>query len=216
MLKGIIMDFDGVIVDTEAVWCDIFTRWFKENLNYNLTISEFLTCVGSNSDSLFDYLEKERNIYIKRNQFATDTKNMFIKQSNNLPPKEGVTKFINSVKSRGLKLALATSSGRLKPTLHLTRLGIIDKFDEIITSEDVHRIKPYPDLFLKAANKIKTNRKEVLVVEDSLNGLTAGKNAEMRVLIVPNAVTKFSTFTGCYKKVNSLAEVNIDNLIINF
>lgn len=216
MLKGVIMDFDGVIVDTEAVWYDIFAQWFKKNKNYDLSVQQFLLCVGSNSEDLFHSLEKEQGMIINRRKFTEDTQSLFIQRSNTLPPKKGVAEFIESVKSKGLKLALATSSTRLKPTLHLTRLGFIDQFDEIVTAEDVKRIKPYPDLFLKAAEKLKAAREEVLVVEDSLNGFAAGKNAGMRVLIVPNEVTQYSDFTECYKKVNSLADVNAEELIADF
>lgn len=216
MLKGVIMDFDGVVVDTEVVWYDIYAEWFKKHKNYDLSVQEFLLCVGSNSEDLFNSLEKERHIVIDKQQFIKDTQSLFIQRSNTLPPKEGITEFIGSIKSRGLKLALATSSMRLKPTTHLTRLGLINEFDALVTAEDVERIKPYPDLFLKAAEKLKATKDEVLVVEDSLNGLIAGKNAEMRVLIVPNAVTKYSDFTECYIKVESMSDVKVDKLIADF
>lgn len=58
MLKAVIMDFDGVIVDTEVIWFEIFSEWLKKNWNYDLTIEEFLVCVGSHSGELFDMLEK--------------------------------------------------------------------------------------------------------------------------------------------------------------
>ena len=65
-----------------------------------------------------------------------------------------------------------------------------------VTAEDVTRIKPFPDLFLTAASKLALSPGECLVVEDSLNGLKAGQNAGMRVLVVPNDVTKHCKFEG--------------------
>lgn len=215
MLKAVIMDFDGVIIDTEVIWYNIYADWFKKHKNYELHIKEFLICVGSDSGDLFDDLKK-KDIIVDREQFARDTTSSFIEQSNLLPPKEGVIEFVEMVKCRGLKLALATSATRQKPVKHLTRLGLIDKFDELITSEDVNRIKPYPDLFLKAADRLNIQSDEALVIEDSFNGLQAGMNAGMRVLIVPNRVTMHSDFNGYYCRLNSLAEINMDDLLADF
>lgn len=215
MLKAVIMDFDGVIIDTEVVWYRIFADWFRKNRSYELSVQEFLSCVGSNSDDLFDELKK-KNIVIDRKQFAEDTISSFVEQSDILPPKEGVVEFIEAVKSRDLKLALATSAARLKPVKHLTRLGLIDQFDELVTAEDVKRVKPYPDLFLTAVEKLNVKPTQVLVVEDSRNGLIAGVNAKMRTLIVPNDVTRYSEFQDFYHRADSLAEVDVDKLLAEF
>jgi len=209
------MDFDGVIIDTEVVWYRIFADWFRKNRSYELSVQEFLSCVGSNSDDLFDELKK-KNIVIDRKQFAEDTISSFVEQSDILPPKEGVVEFIEAVKSRDLKLALATSAARLKPVKHLTRLGLIDQFDELVTAEDVKRVKPYPDLFLTAVEKLNVKPTQVLVVEDSRNGLIAGVNAKMRTLIVPNDVTRYSEFQDFYHRADSLAEVDVDKLLAEF
>lgn len=216
MLKAVIMDFDGVIIDTEVVWYQIFAKWFQKNKGYELQIQEFLTCVGSNADDLFDNLEEKKNIVVNRVRFAEETTSLFMEQSAWLTPKEGVVDFIKTVKRKGLKLALATSATRIKPQKHLTRLGLIDYFDELVTAEDVTRIKPYPDLFLTAAQKLDTMPGQILVIEDSLNGLEAGLSASMHVLIVPNAVTKYSDFTGCYRQEKSLVNVNMDQLLAEF
>lgn len=216
MLKAVIMDFDGVIIDTEEVWYYIFADWFLKNKGYELKAQEFLSCVGSSPEDLFHTLEEKEDIVVNREQFAKDTTSLFVEQSSMLLPKEGVAEFIEAVKNRGLKLALATSAARVKPVNHLTRLGLIDKFDVLVTAEDVKRIKPYPDLFIKAAEKLNAQPAQTLVIEDSLNGLTAGLHADMRVLVVPNPVTKHSQFKGFYRLANSLAEVNIEELLADF
>lgn len=215
MLKLLIIDFDGLIVDTEVVWHQIYSDWFKRNINYDLSVQEFLICVGSNSDYLFDDLDS-RGIHVDRKEFARSTFKSFIEQSNKLPAKDGVEEFLRNAKLLGLKVALATSSSRKKPETHLNRLGLMKYFDALITADDVDRIKPDPDLFLKAAEIFGCNRDECLVVEDSSNGLRAGLNAQMKVLIVPNDVTIYSDFRGCYLKCESLGKVNLRNVISDF
>ena len=124
--------------------------------------------------------------------------------------------FLRQSKENGLFVALATSSGKKKPTVHLNRLGLMKYFDFLVTAEDVEHIKPAPDLFLAAAEKTEAAPQECLVVEDSLNGLKAGLNAKMRVLVVPNEVTRHCAFEGQYRIENSLADVDVRELIENF
>lgn len=215
MLKTIIMDFDGLIVDTEVVWYHIYVEWFRKEKGYDLSVQEFLACVGSNAEDLFRKLDA-KGIPVDRDAFAKDTFARFIEESSRLPAKPGVEDFLKQAHTNGLSVALATSSGRKKPTVHLERLGLLSYFDLLVTAEDVERIKPHPDLFLKAAEKLGCTPDECLVVEDSLNGLLAGLNAHMRVLVVPNDVTKYCQFEGQYQLCQSLTEVNVPQLIANF
>lgn len=209
MLKAILLDFDGLVIDTEVVWYGIFRDWFKVNTSYDLSIQEFLVCVGSTSQALFDKLKMEQNIIVDTDKFAKDTYEHFIELSNSLPANEGVEDFIKSLKSMNLVLSLATSSRKQKPINHLTRLGLIQYFDQIITADDVLRVKPFPDLFLKAIEVLGVKKDEALIVEDSFNGLQAGIEANIRVMVIPNAVTKHSKFKGYYKKEESLALTSI-------
>lgn len=215
MLKTIIMDFDGLIVDTENVWYHIYVKWFREHKAYSLSVLEFLECVGSNSEDLFRKLD-QKGIHVDREEFSYDTKQSFIEASSVLPAKEGVEGFLRQSKESGLSVTLATSSGRKKPTVHLERLGLMKYFDFLVTAEDVERIKPAPDLFLEAARRTASAPEECLVVEDSLNGLRAGINAGMRVLVVPNEVTRHCAFEGQYRMEASLVDVDVPGLIKDF
>lgn len=215
MLKTIILDFDGLIVDTEVVWFHIYQEWLRRQKGYDLSMQEFLICVGSSNEDLFRALD-DKGIHVDREAFARDTAARFIEESRNLPAKDGVEQFVRQAKENDLFVTLATSAGRKKPTVHLTRLGLLSYFDLLVTAEDVERIKPYPDLFLKVAEKLRCAPDECLVVEDSLNGLVAGQNAGMRVLIVPNDVTRHSDFQGQYMLAPSLAAVDVPRLIAEF
>ncbi|WP_088840589.1 HAD family phosphatase [Listeria sp. ILCC797] len=212
MLKAVIMDFDGVIVDTEVIWYEIFQEWFKKELDYDVSVEEFLICVGANDQAFFQKLANEKNITVNQEVFAKETSALFLERSKALPAKEGVVAFIEAVKEYGLKLALATSSKRAKPTSHLTRLGLIDYFDVIVTAEDVERIKPAPDLFLEAARQLAVEPGEAVIIEDSKNGLIAGNQAGMPVIVVPNEVTKYSDLTPHYQIIDSLAQLHVGQL----
>lgn len=213
MLKAIFMDFDGLIVDTEVVWYQIYARWFRSRMGYDLPVEEFLACVGSSPEALFSKLEVERGFAIDRDQFGQDTQEQFIRESRELPIKSGVEEFLQQAVRVGLCIALTTSSGREKPSYHLKRLNLIQYFDFLVTAEEVKRIKPYPDLFIKAAHLAGIRRDQALVVEDSLNGLRAGTAGGFRVLVVPNQVTRHCEFRGYYKMADTLLDVNVNRLI---
>lgn len=88
MLKAIVMDFDGIVIDTEVVWYEIFKEWFKTKQNYDLSIEEFLQCVGSNVDDLFRELNRTEQMDINRQDFEAETQATFIENSKSLPVKK--------------------------------------------------------------------------------------------------------------------------------
>lgn len=140
----------------------------------------------------------------------------YIRRTRELPPMKGVLEFIYKAKARGLKLAIATSATLQKPQFHLKRLQVLEAFDVFSTAEICEKVKPAPDLFLKAAELLGCRPKECLAVEDSGNGLLAARRADMPCLVVPNPVTENFDFQGYYKKADSLDEVDLDEIILNF
>lgn len=209
MLSLVIMDFDGVIVDTEYVWYEIFYDWFLKKMNYTLSENEFLMSIGADSHILFEYLKKEKNIEVDVELFKHETRNLFIEKSKDLPSLKGVERFIKEVKSKEMLLSLATSSTKEKPMYHLKRLNLLEYFDFIVTADLVENIKPEPDLFLKAIELAKIKKEDSLIIEDSKNGLIAGMKAGIDVIICPNRLTKQDDFSGCLRIVDSLDNIEL-------
>ncbi len=215
MLRGIIVDFDGVIIDTEKVWFEIYKEWFRENVQYNLSVEEFLICVGASSDVFFNRM-KEEKIEINRLQFEEEAGMLFLSKSAELPIKTGVKRLLEESRELGLQVALATSATLKKPKFHLERLGLMKYFDYLVTAELVENIKPAPDLFICAADKMGCKSEECIVIEDSKNGVIAAHRALMRTILVPNEITEHDTFEEVYLKVNSLEEVEIKEIANKF
>lgn len=216
MLKALVFDFDGVIVDTESEWYYIYRDWLKETYNYELHIKDYVICVGSNSERLFSFLENELGKNIGIRDFENKIMQTFIERTSKLPAMEGVVSLIKEAKEKGLKLAIATSATYKKPTFHLERLQLLKYFGVLSTAELSEHIKPAPDIFIKAAELLDVSCEECLAIEDSANGLLAARHAHMPCLIVPNKVTNSSDFTGCYRLVSSLSEVNLEEIIKDF
>lgn len=216
MLKAIVFDFDGVIVDTESQWYYIYRDWLREEFGYRLDIKDYLVCVGANSKALFAFLRRELGDSIDFEGFEQRAAAEFVERTSQLPPMKGVLEFIRKARERGLKLAIATSAGRKKPVYHLERLGILKDFSALSTAELSENIKPAPDIFLKAASLLGCRPEECLAIEDSGNGLLAARRANMPCLAVPNQITESCDFQGCYKKVGSLEEADLDEIIEDF
>ena len=216
MLKALVFDFDGVIVDTETEWYYIYRDWLKQTYDYDLSIQDYLVCVGSSSERLFSFIRQELGTDEEIRKFESHSTEEFIKRTKKLPAMNGVAQLIKEAKAKGLKLAIATSATRKKPYYHLERLQLLDYFDVFSTSEVSEHIKPEPDIFLKAAQLLGCSCEECLAVEDSYNGLLAARRANMPCLIVPNKITESSNFDGCYQMVSSLEEINLEAVMKEF
>jgi putative hydrolase of the HAD superfamily len=130
-----------------------------------------------------------------------------------LPALPGVIDYIKTARRLGLRLAMASSSSHVRLEGYLRQLGLFDDFDVIVCKEDVQRIKPYPDLFLKARDMLKLRSDELLVFEDSQNGLLAARRAGMRVVAVPNPITACDTLEGASLLLASMADLPLEDLL---
>ncbi len=216
MLKAIVLDFDGVIIDTESEWYDIYRDWLKSAYNYDLQMEDYQVCVGADNRSLFEFLKRDIGEYVDTCGFEQGAAQEYIRRTRELPPMKGVIEFIHKAKERHLKLAIATSATLQKPKFHLKRLQVLDMFDVFSTAEICEKVKPAPDLFLKAAELLQCRPEECLAVEDSGNGLLSAGRANMPCLIVPNPITRNYKFQGYYKIADSLEEVDLDKIIQEF
>jgi HAD superfamily hydrolase (TIGR01509 family) len=107
-------------------------------------------------------------------------------EAGSLQLKPGVPELLDHLDAIGMVRAVATSSSRAKAFHHLHRTGILDRFDTVVTRDDVARGKPHPDLFLRAAQALFRHPERCLALEDSYNGIRAAHAAGMHVIMVPD------------------------------
>ena len=187
-IQAVLFDCDGVIADSEAAWNDID----REHLrafgvpDYN---GEFKTqVIGKSlflSDGFYrDYFGISAPVEEMMEQRIGVAARFY---ADIIPLYKDAPAVLTTLKARGLKLALATSSvGRLiRPFLE--RHGIADCFDFVVTGEQVEHGKPHPDIYLKAARGVGVVPQNCLVVEDALAGLQSGRGAGCRTVAIPDA-----------------------------
>ena len=218
MIKALIFDFDGLIMDTESPavdgWKAIYSEYGQE-----FPLLAWIRAVVGVSDAQFDaaaYLAAKSRKSLDLAALRSRALAYRLQVQSTLPALPGVNDYIKTAHRLGLRLAVASSSGRTRLEGYLRQLDLFDDFDAIICREDVVHIKPAPDLFLKAQSTLKLRSDELLALEDSQNGILAATRAGIRVVVVPNPITAHDTHEGASLLLASLADMPLENLLKQF
>lgn len=216
MIHGIIFDFDGLILDTEAPvyqsWVEFFTHHGAE-----LPFDVWAPIIGKSSLEHFDpfqLLEDTIGQSLDRETLLQHRFERELELCNAQAILPGVVDKLNRAKDMGLKLGVASSSNRDWVVGHLSRLGLLHYFDAIHTSNDVERTKPDPALFNLTLRSLGLLPEEAIVFEDSPNGITAAKNAGIFVVAVPNELTRLLSLEHADLILNSLEDLTLEEIIL--
>lgn len=183
----VIFDMDGVIFDTERIyleaWTDVFNKY-----GYNMTKEVYISVMGVGRENV---IKKFKNLYgddLPIDDMYREKDEILYNRikEGRVPMKEGVHEILTFLKSNNYNIALATSAKKERVDKHLQDTKLEDMFDVIVCGDEVDKAKPNPDIFLKAANKLRVDREKCIVVEDSLAGVKAGYNAGMIVVNIPD------------------------------
>jgi len=217
MIKALIFDFDGLILDTETpeylAWRNIYREY-----GFELPQEEWGRIVGGYGLSNFDAAEHLSLLSQGRLDSTALRARHSLESSAHIHSQSilpGVLDLIHAAKIRGLKLAIASSSPHAWVDNHARRLGIFHYFDKVICADDigVGRTKPNPDLFLLALKQVQVQKNEAVVFEDSPNGVLAANRAGIFVVAVPNPVTALLKLDGANAIVKSLLDVSLEALM---
>jgi putative hydrolase of the HAD superfamily len=124
-----------------------------------------------------------------------------------------VVGYLKAAREQGLAIALATSSTRNWAETHLKNLNLLSYFDYLITQDDVERVKPAPDLYLKTIDILDIEPHQAIVFEDSLNGLIAAIEAKLPTVIIPNPITESLPFKDYHLKLSSMTDMSLHDII---
>jgi HAD superfamily hydrolase (TIGR01509 family) len=208
-IQAVIFDIDGLMIDSERVsnqsWKQVMAK-----AGFDLTEEIYMKMIGRTEKDVegmlmsaygptFPFWEMHQQREVRFNEMILQ---------DGLPVKPGLLELLDYVDARGLKKAVASSTYRVLAEKKLTAAGIRDRFEMIVTGDEVTHGKPAPDLFLAAAKKISAEPFESMVLEDSQAGIQAAYAAGMLPVLVPDmqpvepAVEKLA-----FRKVGSLLNV---------
>jgi len=214
MIRAIIFDFDGLILDTESA---DFTAWREicQAHGCDLSFSTWAQGVGVSLEmfDLRDYLESQTRQPVDRAEIYARHRRRWTELSEAQPILPGVVDCIAGAKRRGLQLGLASSGRRDWVVGHLSRLGLEADFDCIKCLEDVSTAKPEPELYLSALSEMGVAPGQAIALEDSPNGILAAKRAGLYCVVVPNPMTRHLPLDQADLRLDSLADVSLESLL---
>jgi len=188
MIKGVLFDMDGVLVDSEPFICKAVIMMFEE-LGVSVLPEDFQPFVGMGENRYIGGVAELHKINVDIELVKARTYNIYEKiVKGHLSALPGAHEFISKCSKRGFRLALATSADRIKMEVNLKEIGLSkETFHAIVTGLDIEKKKPFPDIYLKAASNLGLNPADCLVVEDAVSGIEAGKAAGCRCLAVTSS-----------------------------
>lgn len=217
MIKALVFDFDGLILETETpifnAWCEVYRKY-----NCELTLEQWLSNVGTAVPHFDPVSELQRQLGDHRDlseevEWQRRREAELIMEEDTLP---GVREILAEGRELGLKIGLASSSTCQWVVDHLTRLGLLDYFEAVAAKDDVTHTKPDPALFRQAVDWLGVSPQEALAFEDSLNGVRSAKAAGLYCVAVPNQITRSLKLDEADLQLASLAGVRLDDLLERF
>jgi len=182
-LKAVLFDMDGVLLDSEEYICRAGILMFHEK-GYVVSPDDFLEFTGMGENRYLGGVAEKHGIPFELEKDKARTYEIYGNiVAGRLKPFDGVLEFIEKCRSRGLKMAVASSADPPKVNINLEEIGIsASTFGSVVTGLDIEHKKPAPDIFLKAAANLGVGASHCLVIEDAVSGVAAGKAAGARVL----------------------------------
>ncbi|MEU4241468.1 HAD-IA family hydrolase [Actinoplanes sp. NPDC026619] len=207
MRKAIIFDLDGTIIDTET---PEFVSWQEIYAAHGTTLDQAVwsQSIGT-ADSGFDpynHLASLTGKPMDRAAIRTARHARFDDLMAKAEPLEGIVDWLDEARDLGLRIGLASSSGKIWVGRFLDALGLRDRFEVLATRDRVERSKPAPDLYELALHELGALPSEALAVEDSPNGIAAAKAAGVFCVAVPNPITIALSMNAADVVLNSLTD----------
>lgn len=205
----VIFDMDGLMFDTENVYC-IATADAAKRDRICVDMEVLYRAVGSNEfdmDAFFpgavpDGFDREKWM----SAIVEDAIDCICEEG--VPKKPGLDKLLSVLKDSGIPCVVATSTELKRAQRLLHSAGVIDYFEAVVTAQDVACGKPAPDIFLEACRRTKVKPENALVLEDSMNGAKAALKAGIPCIVVPDLVAISEEVASCVVAVKeSLVDV---------
>jgi HAD superfamily hydrolase (TIGR01509 family) len=203
MIKLILFDLDGVLVEAKNIHYESFNRALGQ---YAITWEEHLSIYdGLKTNQKLDILHERKGLPKESFKRIWEDKQKYTLESlHKLNPSTQLQVCMDLLISQGYKIGVCSNSIRKTVLTVLSKFNIIDKFDLILSNEDVKNSKPHPEIYWKAISEIGVLPEETLIVEDSPYGLLAASRSNSHILRVNTP--KDVTFENINKKINEIKQ----------
>tara|TARA_B100000809_G_scaffold49028_1_gene43840 strand:- start:6600 stop:7253 length:654 start_codon:yes stop_codon:yes gene_type:complete len=214
-IKAVIYDMDGVIIDSEPLWREALIYCFNK-VGFDFSQDKCRVTQGMRLIEVVEYWYAQQPW--KGKSIKEVDQDILTKVTALISEKgiamDGVYESIELFKSKGYKIALASSSASSLINVVLDKLNIKDEFEVVNSAEYLKFGKPHPEVFIKTAQELNVPPINCLVIEDSFHGVLAGKSAVMKVIAIPEEKyhndPRFSIADYNLKSLKELDTINFD------
>jgi HAD superfamily hydrolase (TIGR01509 family) len=184
-IRAVIFDMDGLLVDSEPLINAAAIAMFNEK-GLVVQPEDFLPFVGAGEDRYIGGVAEKYQFPLDVPQAKKRTYEIYLDLvPTRLEAFPGVHALVQTCRQAGLRVAVASGTGRVKALAGLRKIGLPEEsWDTVVSGEQVQRNKPAPDIFLSTAQKLGVDPSACVVLEDSVNGVRAAKAAGMRCIAV--------------------------------
>ena len=214
MIRALLFDFDGLLVDTESPSFDAWAGVYREH-GHELTLETWSAAIGTlDGFDPFADLEGRLGRPLDRERVNERRREIEFAAADLEELRDGVAEYLEEAQRLGLARAIVSSSSQDWIRRHLERLDLLDGWSSIVAADgDAARAKPRPTLYLEALDRLDVPADEAIAFEDSPNGITAAKAAGLYCIAVPNPTTASLDVTHADLVLRSLEEVPLGELL---
>ncbi|MBI2140901.1 HAD family phosphatase [Candidatus Woesearchaeota archaeon] len=215
MIKAVIFDMDGVVVDT-AQLNFVADSKVLGSVGLNIGKEEYLRHTGKPGKQIYDEILKQHGITANLEELVAKREE-HLKSAMaelNLQPNPGFHELVAKLKASNYAIALASSSSKTKVQNVLSFLKLEKTFAIVVTGSDVAKTKPAPDIYLETAGRLRLKPGECAVIEDSESGILAAKNAGMMCIALLTEHTKDQNISIADKTVDSFTGISISDFSV--
>lgn len=188
--RAVAFDLDGLLIDTEPIFTETVRRFLaKRRLQFD---AEFMrTMMGTPAAQSLPRFREHFRLPETVAAIDLECRDLFLDALGDRPGPllPGARELVKLLHERRVPIAICTSSGREFVQRVFGPHGLLDDFDFVLTCDDVQRGKPFPDVYELAATRFGVSTAEMIVLEDSPNGLRAAKSAGARCIVIPHGLT---------------------------
>ena len=213
MIKGIIFDMDGTIVDSLPYHYEAWKIFFNENKveNFSEKLNEYK---GGGTLDLMRTVYGNQYSKKELKKMSEDKEKIFRKiYKGEIKQILGFKKFLDELKSKDIMIGLASNAIRKNVSMIINELEIYDYFDSIICGDEVINGKPNPEMFNETIDRFNISKDECLIFEDSLEGVLAAKNSGVKVIgITSSSSNKVLKDAGCVMSISDYLDFKLSDI----